>query len=324
MPRNDSPRSTYTRLRKLLVNSFDLEELRVLCFDMGVEYEDLAGKTKTTKMQDLIQYLKRRGRLQQLIDAAAEERPNVNWPAIDTAEEEPDAKQLTEAAGSGTKPDLDVADSYRDEKTGLIMVRIPGGEFLYGEEKRLHYLPEYWISKTPVTNAHYVRFVGATGHEPPEHWKGQGPPAAIADHPVIFVSWRDAMAYGEWAGMRLPTEQEWEKAARGTDGREYPWGDTWQAGLCNTNDDGIWSPTPVGKYSPGGDSPYGCIDMAGNVLEWTNSWRDDKKTYAMLRGGSWSKGPEGYRVAYRDHSEQKDFFDDDIGFRLVSLVGANS
>jgi formylglycine-generating enzyme required for sulfatase activity len=233
---------------------------------MGFDYDgELAGNTAAGKVHDLIQQMKRRGRLQELLDAAAEERPSVDWLKLDLVQGESAAEPARGAGEAWT----DGPEGYTDQKTGLLMLPVPAGEFLFGEDKRVQYLPAYWIAKTPVTNALYVRFIAASGHEPPEHWEGSGPPVAIADHPVTFVSWHDAFEYANWAGMRLPTEQEWEKAARGTDGRIYPWGNTWRDGVCNTNDDGIWGPTPVGKYSPVGDSPTGCVDMAGNVWEWT-------------------------------------------------------
>jgi len=180
---------------------------------------------------------------------------------------------------------------------GKEMVRVPAGAFLYGDGKERRKLPEFWIDKTPVTNAEYARFVTATGHKPPRHWKGKTPPEEIVDHPVVNVSWHDAVAYAEWAGKRLPTEEEWEKAARGTDGRKYPWGDQEPASdLCNFGGN-VGDTTPVGKYSPQGDSPYGCVDMAGNVWEWTAS--DYSGAYKVLRGGSWNYAPNDVRGAYR-------------------------
>jgi formylglycine-generating enzyme required for sulfatase activity len=164
------------------------------------------------------------------------------------------------------------------------MVCIPAGVFLYGEGKEERELPEFWIGRTPITNAQYTRFVAATGHEPPAHWQGETPPAQIADHPVTHVSWHDAAAYAGWAGKRLLSEEEWEKAARGSDGQAYPWGD-WAEGRCNTKEAGVGTTTPVGQYSPEGDSPYGCVDMAGNVFEWMASV-DGK--YRVLRGGSYN------------------------------------
>jgi formylglycine-generating enzyme required for sulfatase activity len=183
------------------------------------------------------------------------------------------------------------------ERDGKEMVRIPAGEFLYGDEKAKRELPEFWMDKTPVTNAEYAHFVSDTDRKAPRHWKGKMPAEKVADDPVVDVSWHDAVAYAEWAGKRLPTEEEWEKAARGTDGRKYPWGDEEPTPeRCNfgENEGGT---TPVGKYSPQGDSPYRCVDMAGNVWEWTSS--DYDAGNKVLRGGSWHYDPDYVRSANR-------------------------
>ena len=180
----------------------------------------------------------------------------------------------------------------------LELVYIPAGPFLMGsdpkkdqhaqaDEQPQHraYVEEYHIGRHPVTNAQYATFVKATNHRAPEHWKNGDIPPGKKDHPVVYVSWSDAMAFCKWLSQmtgqsfRLPTEAEWEKAARGSDGRLYPWGDGQPtADLCNfkaTGDD----TTPVGQYSPQGDSPYGCTDMAGNVWEWTQSlWGSNRDT----------------------------------------------
>jgi formylglycine-generating enzyme required for sulfatase activity len=209
-------------------------------------------------------------------------------------------------------------DLWINPKDGKEMVRVPAGVFLFGEEKEKIELPEFWIDRTPVTNAEYARFVAATGHELPQHWKGKTPPKEIADHPVTYVSWRDAVAYAEWVGKRLPTEQEWEKAARGTDGREYPWGDQAPTPeLCNFggNEGGT---TPVGKYSPQGDSPYGCVDMAGNVWEWTAS--DSGVGKKVLRGGAWSYLWRYVRAAYRFRLTPG-YRGTGAGFRCAGLPG---
>lgn len=167
----------------------------------------------------------------------------------------------------------DGRNSWIHPKTGIEMVQIPAGEFLYGDGEETVYLDEFWIAKTPVTNADYARFVVEMGWAAPMHWKGTQLPEAIADHPVVYISWCDAQAYAEWAGgeVALPTEQQWEKAARGTDGRKYPWGDKWRDDRCNTSKVHIGGTSPIGQFSPQGDSPYGCVDMSGNVWEWTVS-----------------------------------------------------
>jgi iron(II)-dependent oxidoreductase len=134
------------------------------------------------------------------------------------------------------------------------------------------------------------------------------------DHPIVNVSWYDAVAYCEWAGVQLPTEAQWEKAARGTDGRIYPWGDEWDDSKCNNYETGIEETTPVGSYTQG-TSPYGVMDMVGNVWEWCADWYDEKY-YAsapnrnpqgpsagirrVLRGGSWLRvSPDALRAAVR-------------------------
>jgi len=220
------------------------------------------------------------------------------------------------------------------------MVFVPEGQFLYGEKKEPVFLPAYWIDKTPVTNTEFERFVQATGYKTTAEKIGTGcanihgkweeitgadwrHPGGLemedykskAYHPVVQVSWEDAMAYARWAGKRLPTEQEWEKAARGVDGREYPWGEQEPTSeLCNFNmhEGGT---TTVGKYSPQGNSPFGCMDMSGNVWEWTSSVGEAGGR--VLRGGGWSHPAEYVRLVLRPIHDPDERYDTD-GFRCVS------
>lgn len=193
-------------------------------------------------------------------------------------------------------------------------VHIPVGKFLYGSEKDTVELSEFYITRVPVTNAQYKVFVDATGHRLPKHWQGGAIPPGQEAHPVVWVSWEDAQAFCAWAGVRLPSEEQWEKAARGTDGRTYPWGEAApDEQRCNFNGyEG--STTPVGNY-PAGASPYGVLDMAGNVWEWTNF---RQREALIMRGGSWGDDDVFMRSDYRFLGWVNPVsWDDGIGFRCV-------
>jgi len=214
------------------------------------------------------------------------------------------------------------------------MMAIPVGDFRMGSDAALDhaasdlerpqhnlYLPSYLLSRTPVTNAQYALFVQDTSRSPPGRWAGPNPPRALENHPVVHVSWYDAAAYCRWltdiAGEPycLPSEAEWEKGARGTDGRIYPWGDRWEPHRCNSLEADRRGTSPVGALRAGA-SPYGLLDMAGNVAEWTRSlYRgypyqpDDGREDApyehdrvVLRGGSFAVSCEHVRAAARDHA----------------------
>lgn len=206
------------------------------------------------------------------------------------------------------------------------MVRIPAGRFIMGtsaeEAERLarEYgyhpswlggetparevdLPAFEIDKYPVTNREFRTFCAATGYAPRPHWGGPEPPEAIRDHPVTFVSVVDAQAYADWAGKRLPTEAQWEKAARGTDGRLFPWGSKFDPEACQWNR--VHTPEGPGTASvrahPGGASPYGVMDMVGNVAEWCAD--SPGPGSAFIKGGCWLTGEIiNLRVACRNMS----------------------
>lgn len=225
------------------------------------------------------------------------------------------------------------------------MITIPAGTFIMGtsnshadvQDQPQHKvtLPAYKIDKYPVTNAQYARFVAATGHRPPLHWVNGKIPPGLELHPVTMVTWFDAKAYAEWAGKRLPSEAEWERAARGVDGRRWPWGDKMDPSRLNTYSQ-VGSTTKVTAY-PSGKSPDGVMDMAGDVSEWvaddflpysgsgapedmfwakalkkpsaTEStlgagkmvdFANTNERYKVLRGGSWKSDPFSTAAYHRN------------------------
>ena len=212
---------------------------------------------------------------------------------------------------SETPPSAPQSITSRDKKE---MILIPASVFLMGANQQPVQLPAFFIDRYPVTNAEYKIFIEATRHDFPSHWRKGEPPPGKEDHPVVQVSWFDADAYAKWAGKRLPSAAEWEKAARGTDGRAYPWGETFDPSCLNCGVGGPFTTTPVGQYSPQGDSPYGVADMSGNVYEWTHD--GNPVTTMGLRGGSWLDGPEmAFTYAVRKHTPRRK--NDFIGFRCV-------
>lgn len=161
-------------------------------------------------------------------------------------------------------------------------------------------LRPYAVDLTPVTNLQFSGFLRASSYKPsrPEnflkHWKGKAPPKELEEHPVTFVDLEDARAYARWAGKRLPTEEEWQFAAQGSDGRTWPWGPAMEPDRCNSGQTG--TTTPV-KAFPSGRSPFGLYDMCGNTWEWTESERSDGRTrFSIVKGGSFyeAKGSEWY------------------------------
>lgn len=244
------------------------------------------------------------------------------------------------------------------------------GNDLRPDESPLHKvrLDAYWIDQTEVTNAMFTRFMKATGYQTHAEWRSsawvfdgagwsevqganwqypQGPDSSITGmeaHPVVNISWYDAKAYCEWVAARLPSEAEWEKAARGIDGRTYPWGEAAPSGsLLNFGDVSLYPESvdpalndsyrftaPVGSF-PQGSSPYGALDMAGNVWEWVNDWY--RATYYLsapdtnpigptsgegrvFRGGSWNHSNLDIRSSIRMWSKPYDAIDN-IGFRCA-------
>lgn len=181
-----------------------------------------------------------------------------------------------------------------------LMVHIPSGPFVMGGrdedsprgERPAHtvFLSDYYMALYPTTNQEYREFTQCTGHRIPIHWQRGTFPAGLGNHPVVNVSWQDAAAFASWRGARLPTEAEWEKAARSTTDEPYPWGSRFQDGeRCNGNG-AVGTTTPVNEY-PEGRSPYGVWDMAGNAYEWCQDYYDEE--YYKNSPATNPKGPDG-------------------------------
>lgn len=232
---------------------------------------------------------------------------------------------------------------------GKDMVFIPGGAFVMGsDEGSPNHQPQhqlvvadFYVDRWPVTNAEYKKFADATGHPVPNYevswcdtqgynWDPQTRlyPEGKADHPVVLVTWEDAMAYAAWAGKRLPTEAEWERAARGTEGRRYPWGNDLGSGRCNCKEAGLHHTSPIGAFSPQGDTPEGLVDMVGNVWEWTNSLfapfpydpndgRESRQAlgFRVLRGASWVNDAQVANCLSRLDGDFQ--FYNNVGFRCA-------
>lgn len=267
---------------------------------------------------------------------------------------------INQAAGY-TAAEADSLLSQQDWAEIDSVVTVPAGSFAMGTNieradaqnhpQHVATLPAYKIDKYPVTNAQYARFVAATGHRPPLNWKNGRIPQGEALRPVTMVDWYDAVAYAKWAGKRLPTEAEYEKAGRGTDGRNWPWGNKMEPERLNTYYN-VGAATNVTAY-PSGASPYGVMDLSGNVNEWV---ADDFKPYPgsdapaelfqgkvgratsdqdqalkvvelmpvdihykVLRGGSWKSDPFSTALYHRNFAFPN-YASDFFGFRCAQDV----
>ena len=313
---SDPNQKFMTTLHRLLTSYFDREELRTLCFDLGIHYDDLRGEGRASKARELVMLMARRERMPELIELAQKHRPGGNWPSMPEPfvwDDQPEP----------TSPPPPIKPKHFEPET----VHIPAGTFLMGSpaeddtpefETPQHevYLDAFRIGLYPVTNAQFAEFVWKTDRVAAKEllWDGNQPPQDQGKHPVTGVTCYEALAYCQWLSEQtgraytLPNEAQWEKAARGVDGRRYPWGDTWDATRCHTGPGSF-----AAVHACAAQSPYGCYDMVGNAREWTRTlwgvsprepdqryaypWSDDARndlsapstTRRVVRGGRDSK-----------------------------------
>jgi iron(II)-dependent oxidoreductase len=222
-----------------------------------------------------------------------------------------------------------------------IMVEVPAGRFTMGsdagdaEDSPAHEvdLPAYEIDQFEVTNIDFATFVEATGYETYAEgrgyrgWRDEWEEGVEDNHPVVAVTWEDVVAYCEWLGKRLPTEAEWEKAARDEDGRTFPWGDDWDPSKANVKETGLRGAAAVGSFG-GGASPYDVNDMIGNVWEWTADWyqpypgntTEDAyfgERFRVTRGGGWFDQEAQSTTFNRNAADPQKTANDDLGFRCA-------
>ncbi len=238
-----------------------------------------------------------------------------------------------------------------NEKDGTILALVPAWEFEMGDGKDSNnprhtvYLDAYYIGVYAVTNRQYKKFVDETEHRPPDKadyswgggpkWKESVFPAELADHPVVCVDWNDARAYCRWAGLELPTEAQWEKAARGPSGHAYPWGDEWDSARCRHDGNRSGGETCRVHDYPEGVSGYGAYNMSGNVWEWCLDWygsdyyqKSPNKnptgpfsgSIRVRRGGGWNYVSGYCRAAYRIR-DSPSYRNGSRGFRAVLAIG---
>ena len=257
---------------------FSLDDVQTLCLSLGFDYENLPGRTREGLIRELILCLLGQDRLQELVDLARTQRPSVTWPDVPA--------YLPFITG-----DPFDERQYRRLDYEPEMIRVPAGPFLMGSDhdtpaeapRHSATLPAFAIGLYPVTNEQYARYLrdARRAASPLLLWDGNRPPAGRMRHPVTGVTWHEARDYCRWLAQQtgrpytLPTEAQWEKAARGPDGHVFPWGDEWLADRANTAADIV----PVDAFPA--QSVYGGRDLVGNAREWTlSAWGSDPRAPA--------------------------------------------
>ncbi|GJM40379.1 MAG: hypothetical protein DHS20C20_06610 [Ardenticatenaceae bacterium] len=292
-----------TNLLTLIYNHFSRDELQTLCFDLGVRYEDLPlGLSLEGQARELILLFSRLNRLTDLVEYCREKRTRLDWP-------DPKITNVEQLLGKQEEP----IKAFEPE-----MVLVPAGSFIMGSpgaddfpkhEKLQHtfYLPDYRIGRFPITNEEYSAFLQSAKRPSPRGWLDAVAPRGKERHPVVNISWFEARSYCRWLAAetgrpyRLPSEAEWEKAARGADSFQYPWGNEWRDGLCNHHGQ---ETTAVDAFKQGA-SPFGCEDMIGNVREWTNTlWGNDYIT-------------PNYSYPYQANDGREEENEDTTSYRIV-------
>lgn len=421
----DARTNLLVQIYNLMAQTFDQEDVRNICFRLGVDYDDLRGETKSARIRDLVQKTDQGGeeRLNKLLMVCRSLRPNIDWPQLISPAPDPispprpplsvwilvggaivvlvllwqsvggkdegSATMVPASMLSATNQVTMETPTLTMEPTNIptrgpthtpsatsiptithtptiastptspgigstrirladeaVMVYVPAGEFAMGSddgdnEQPIHtvYLDGYWIDRTEVTNGMYDLCVQEGACVQPANLSSYTrnsyyPNPAYADYPVIYVSWEDANAYCAWVGGHLPTEAQWEKAARWDaekqQARTYPWGEEISCEIANYTSSCVGDTSKVGNYLIGA-SYYGALDMAGNIWEWVADWygthyysqlvRNNPMgpitgINRVLRGGAWSKDSYIARTAYRssnDHAYSTSF----MGFRCA-------
>lgn len=299
-------------LRALVEESFTLEELQLLCADLGVDYENIGGGMKSVRVLNLITMMERHGRAGDLAVRFGALRPSIEWRAEYDAVLPPPNDPPAETEAPVNRPPMFINGLPTTAPgTSLKTMVVIGGAGLD--------IAAFQIDAYPVTNADFLLYLEKNpGASAPGHWSQRRPPAGLERHPVVGVSFPMAEAYARWLGKRLPTVKEW-LAAAGCTANSYPWGDTFDAkrANCERARNGT---TPVDAH-PGGASSARVFDLAGNVWEWTQDEVAPRglskgKTKRVLKGGSW-RSPRQQLQCGSEIALWPEDFQDDVGFRCA-------